>query len=65
MNIDDIKLRIKAIKRMSHDPELAHAAEDETRVSFIEHIASFENPCQAMAKEVLKTSKIKFSRWFA
>jgi hypothetical protein len=58
--------RIVRIKALSHDPESAHAEEDDLWRDVLESIASgkCDNPV-GYAKEVLKTKKIQFARWCA
>jgi hypothetical protein len=66
MTIDDIRKAVKHIEGVSGDPEAAHSKEDDLYHAFVKHIAKSEmGNFSIMAKEVLKTEKIKFSRWCA
>ena len=66
MNIDDVKAGVAQIRAVSADCERAHGMEDGLRDRFIRHVAATASPELArMAKEVLKSSDINFSRWCA
>jgi hypothetical protein len=66
MNSYYIRQRVWEIASMAHDPEAAHGEEDRLHKQFIEYIASHgPDPFAEMAKEVLKTEDIDFSRWCA
>ena len=67
-NLKLIKGSIKELKTMASDDEAAHGYEDNLRDAVLKDIASgmyTAEDCQKFAKEVLKTNKIKFSRWCA
>jgi hypothetical protein len=66
MNLSDIKMDLEFLESISYDDESAHGFEDDLRDRFIKFIAEEgESKFSKMAKEVLKTSDIKFSRWCA
>jgi hypothetical protein len=65
MTLKEIKSRIKYIKSNKRDNESAHASEDQLFFDFIKHVASLDIPLSILAKEVLKTDKIKFERWYS
>jgi len=63
MDIKEIRKKIKEIPL--DDAEYAHRDEDKLRDDVLKAIArGVDNP-KALAREVLKTSNIKFSRWYA
>jgi hypothetical protein len=58
--------RVEEIRKLAHDAEAAHAAEDELRRDFIAAVAT--GRCKmpaAVAKIVLSSGEIVFSRWYA
>lgn len=66
MTIEDIKDRIKGIKKFSLDSERAHSMEDGLYIDVLEFIASSEcNDPEHFAREALKARKLKFDRWYA
>lgn len=66
MNIEIIQKRIEKIKECAWDSEVAHGDEDSLYEDFIRFVAvDGPEPFSAMAKEVLKTQEIIFSRWCA
>ncbi len=63
MNLEEIKTAVEKIKAMGGDDEAMHASEDGLHVRFIEFIAEQGPPdLQEMAKEILKTEEMPFSR---
>ena len=66
MNLDDVKKSLADIEAMKDDDESAHNAEDALYASFIQHVADTAGGDLAeMAREVLKTADIDFTRWCA
>ena len=66
MTIQDVKNEIEKIKSIAGDDEVMHSGEDGLRAKFIEHIAALDIPVYAeMARLVLTTDNIEFSRWCA
>jgi UDP-N-acetyl-D-mannosaminuronate dehydrogenase len=66
MTLEEIKEKLKYIKKISGDYENAHSYEDALMRQFIAHVAGVADAELAeMAKEVLKSSDINFSRYCA
>ncbi|NQU86725.1 MAG: hypothetical protein HQ541_13285 [Mariniphaga sp.] len=66
MNLKEIKAMVANIDSAKDDDEMAHCAEDDLREDFIKHISKTGTKEQRkMAREILKTNDIDFSRWFA
>jgi hypothetical protein len=66
MDFEYIKQAVAKIEAMKDDDESAHYAEDTLRAEFITLVAEVGSPeLAAMAREVLKTVDISFSRWCA
>lgn len=65
MTHDEAKQRVEEIRTLAGDDEAAHAAEDQLYHDFVFFVAMREGPHRAIAAEILKTGKIKFSRWCA
>lgn len=66
MDLEMIKERVANIKAFAEDPEKAHALEDDLYKDFVRFIVLSGSPAQrAMARAVLETQQIKFSRWYA
>ena len=64
MTIDEIRERIEEIKRC-HDQK-AHELEDKLYEDFIAFVSESQSSELAeLAKEVLKTKDLSFSRWYA
>jgi hypothetical protein len=74
MTKDDIRAAIKDIQAESWDPEAAHCKEDRLREDFIAYIANMPPAVMyagngvsvnlpEMAKMVLETNDINFTRW--
>lgn len=65
MTIEEIRQRIVEIDKIEYDNERAHSEEDELRHAVLEAIAAGADDPIGLAHEVLKTSEIKFTRWYA
>jgi len=66
MDIKYIKERIRTIRYYSSDDEMSHSLEDGLYEEFVRHVAKESaGDMQKMAKEVLKTQRLKFARWCA
>lgn len=66
MTRDDVADRIAAIRRKRHDPEVAHALEDDLFQSFARHVAEAGPPDLAeVARAALTVLDIDFPRWCA
>ena len=66
MNLEYVKQQVAKIDAMKADDESAHSAEDALRAEFIALVAEVGSQELAeMAREVLKTDEIEFSRWCA
>lgn len=65
MTIEEVKKRIDEIKMKAHDDEAAHGMEDSLREEVLEAIAFGAHNAKELAKIVLTTSEIEFSRWCA
>jgi hypothetical protein len=66
MTTEEIKKRIKRIRSMKKNPEIAHAADDQLRADFIEYVSTLpDKDLAAKAKLVMSTDKIGFARWYA
>jgi hypothetical protein len=65
MTPDSVWRRAQGIRLLSHDPEAAHAEEDQLWRDVLEAIANgAQNPI-GLAHEALRTRQIKFPRWCA
>lgn len=69
MHILEIKKRVEEIKEVKHDPEVAHALEDQLFYNFVNAIKDndfddLEDVVYA-AEEVMKVREIEFGRWHA
>lgn len=62
MTLKEIKRRIIEIEKISDDDEQAHYQEDCLYWDFIKHVARTKGEFQEMAKEILKTQEIDFTR---
>lgn len=65
MTLKELKKRIKEIKETAKtNSDSAHSMEDTLRHLVLQEIANgWCEDTKLIAKEVLKTSKIKFNRW--
>ena len=63
MDITEARKRVQKVKEMANDPEEAHILEDQLFLDFVTSVAKTgPEPLQAIAKVVLKSKKIEFSR---
>jgi hypothetical protein len=65
MDMDTIKISIAKICEIRGDDERAHSWEDVLYQEFVKYIAERKDHLGKMAREILKTQKIDFSRWCA
>lgn len=66
MKLEDVKKAVAEIEAMKGDDESAHNAEDALYGAFVQHVADTAGgELAVMAREVLKTADIDFSRWCA
>lgn len=65
MTLEEIKEEVANIERNKRNREVAHQMEDVLRDDFICFVSKQDGEIGEMAKEVLKTSGIKFERWFS
>lgn len=65
MNKEEIAERVAVIERATWDFDGAHRLEDSLYLDFIKHVASQNGPYSAMAKQILKTQDLTFSRYCA
>lgn len=65
MTSQDITLRIASIATLArHERDAsAHDAEDELRADFIRHVSNGSSEHAEMARMILSTDDIAFSRW--
>ena len=63
ITVAEVKRGIKRLKELSGDDERAHSLEDSLRFQVLLAIASGSDQAQLLAKEVLKTMDVDFSRW--
>lgn len=54
---------VEAIKGLVADDEAAHSCEDGLRANFIAYVAGMPGELGELAKIVLSTDEISFSRW--
>lgn len=66
MNVEWVQRKVANIERESHDPESAHAREDELLYAVLAAIADgrAEDP-RAVAAEAMKAGDVSFPRWYA
>ena len=65
MTLDELKAKIRLIRKRSCDDACAHGMEDNLREEVLKEIANGAKNGQELAIEVLKTSDIDFCRWCA
>jgi len=65
MTLKELKEKIKRLENMKDDNEIAHLLEDDLREIVLKEITKGNPEGQKLAEEVLKTSKINFTRWYA
>lgn len=61
----EAKERVARIKSMKGDNQNAHIEEDKLYVDFIRDVAKEKSSLGKVAKVVISTQKIDFSRWCA
>lgn len=61
----EVAKRVEAIRAVADDEEQAHAMEDALRDVVLQAIASGAENAAELAREVLRTGGIEFSRWCA
>lgn len=68
MNLEYIKQSLKDLEEIRGDDEIAHSVEDSMYQDFVEFISKGDfdkSELIEMAKELLKSQDINFSRWCA
>lgn len=69
MTIEEIRKQVREIKKMSGDPEVAHAREDSLMSDFIRFVANggpgISDEVAKMARKVLTVKEINFQRYYA
>lgn len=60
-----IRGEVRDLAKLGTDDEAAHSGEDELRDTVLRAIAAGANDPQELAREVIKTSDLHFSRWYA
>ena len=66
MTLQEVHDRVEFIKRVAGDDEAAHVAEDQLHEDFIAWVhASGAVELAEMARVVLTTQDVEFSRWYA
>lgn len=61
--LDEVKFIVGGINKLKQDDEVAHSLEDELYRRVLFMIANNHPMSSELAKEVLKTGDIEFSRW--
>lgn len=61
----EVAKRVAAIRAAADDNEQAHAMEDALRDVVLQAIANGAENAAELAREVLRTGDIEFSRWYA
>lgn len=72
-NLEYIKQFLQKIEELKEDEETAHSAEDSLYYEFAKYIADLDDDSirenileiRDMAREVIKTKSMEFSRWYA
>ena len=67
MTLENIVYRLAEIYDRRDDDETAHVMEDKLMIDFIKYISEYgaDKHQKEMAKMVLKSGNINFSRWYA
>lgn len=65
LTVAEIEQKVAQIEVISHDPEMAHALEDELREQVLQAIADGSEDPSSLARAALKTSGLDFERWCA
>lgn len=64
MKIEEVKEKVKELKVLAGNPEVAHQKEDELYIAVLRSIASGSRSVRTLAKEALEARKIDFPRWY-
>ena len=65
MKVKEAKARIEHLKEISGDDEAAHIEEDDLRDDFIIFVAKRKDRIGKIAKIILTSEDVSFSRWCA
>ena len=65
MTVEDTKKRIVEIRSKRDDSASAHIMEDELFHDFVRDVSLRRDELGKIARIVLKSGKIKFSRWYS
>jgi hypothetical protein len=66
MTLEEIKARVDAIAKLTHDDEQAHCKEDSLRGDFLEWLAqTASDDIAERARLILTTDDMDFARWYA
>lgn len=66
MTLAEVKAAVEAIRGKSHDNEVAHGAEDDLHQAVLREVALMApEPWCSLAAEALKTTTIRFDRWYS
>lgn len=65
MTIEQVKELVAMIKALQADDEVAHSYEDALYEAVLKETAKGAENAPQLAKEALKTTKLKFARWCA
>ncbi|MCK5016933.1 MAG: hypothetical protein KAS32_07655 [Candidatus Peribacteraceae bacterium] len=65
MTIKEAKNRIEHLKEIAGDDEAAHIEEDDLRDDFILYVAKRKDRIGKIAKIILTSEEVQFSRWCA
>lgn len=65
MTIEKIKQEVNEISKMAQNNEIAHVMEDDLWEKCLTEIANGCKDPKKLTQEALKTSCIKFDRWYA
>lgn len=63
ITLEEIKKRLKEIKRLRHDDEEAHIRQDDLYLDVLTAIASGAENAKQLAAEAIKAEDIEFDRW--
>ena len=65
MTKEEVGEVLAAIEKHDGDNEVQHAIEDALYEKFVAWVSTLDIPAAEVAKEVLKTKDMDFSRWYA
>lgn len=65
INLNYVKQKIKNIKAIKDDAEMAHITEDELYETVLKEVVKGNPEAVAMAKVALTSQKIGFSKWYS